>query len=268
MNAPDFLDTHPALESNISTEDDVYDAVVGLNLAFQDLQSALKNLAYQLKADGKIETFQALNEIRWEAKQMGGVIRDLYRFEQKKLQDRTDFFDAVPTAPNAVTVGDGANIEIYTDGACLGNPGPGGWAALLRSPDGERELVGSELDTTNNRMEMMGAIAALEALPDMSVVTLHSDSQYLIKGITEWFHGWVQNGWRTSAGKPVKNADLWERLHTARLRHNVRWQWVKGHAGNPGNERVDALANAAAERVLMGSIDHPPNIHNALEKVS
>jgi len=141
-------------------------------------------------------------------------------------------------------------VEIYTDGACIGNPGPGGWAAYLEYPDHTSELCGQEPDTTNNRMEMMGAIVALESLPRPSVVTLYSDSQYVVKGMTEWLEGWVANGWHTSAGKPVKNMDLWKRLDAARMKHQINWRWVKGHAGNPGNERVDALANRCAEAAI------------------
>jgi ribonuclease HI len=140
-------------------------------------------------------------------------------------------------------------VEIHTDGACLGNPGPGGWAALLRYGATERELVGNERDTTNNRMELMAAIAALEALSKPCEVVLHTDSQYVQKGIGEWLPGWVRRGWKTAGGDPVKNQDLWQRLAAANARHRVEWRWVKGHAGHPENERVDALARAAAERV-------------------
>jgi len=138
-------------------------------------------------------------------------------------------------------------IEIHTDGACLGNPGPGGWAALLRWRDNERELIGGEADTTNNRMELMAAIAGLEALTSACRVRLHTDSQYVQKGITEWISGWVKRGWRTAAGEPVKNKDLWQRLQTASAPHAVDWVWVRGHAGHVDNERVDRLARGAAE---------------------
>lgn len=143
-------------------------------------------------------------------------------------------------------------VEIHTDGACLGNPGPGGWAALLRYREKERELSGGEAATTNNRMELMGAIMALEALSEPCVVTLHTDSQYVRQGITEWMRNWVRRGWRTSAGEPVKNRDLWERLHAATQRHTIDWRWVKGHSGNPDNERVDVLARNAAVRLRSG----------------
>jgi ribonuclease HI len=143
-------------------------------------------------------------------------------------------------------------VEIHTDGACLGNPGPGGWAALLRHGDTERELVGGEADTTNNRMELMAAIAGLEALKVSCEVVLHTDSQYVKKGIGEWLPNWIRRGWKTAAGDPVKNKDLWERLATANTRHQVQWKWVKGHAGHVDNERVDRLARAAAERIREG----------------
>jgi ribonuclease HI len=143
-------------------------------------------------------------------------------------------------------------VEIHTDGACLGNPGPGGWAALLRHGATERELVGGEPDTTNNRMELMAAIAGLEALRSPCQVVLHTDSQYVKKGIGEWLPNWIRRGWKTAAGEPVKNKDLWERLAAANTRHQVVWKWVKGHAGHVDNERVDQLARAAAERFRDG----------------
>jgi ribonuclease HI len=143
-------------------------------------------------------------------------------------------------------------VEIHTDGACLGNPGPGGWAALLRHGETERELVGGEPDTTNNRMELMAAIAGLEALKSPCEVVLHTDSQYVKKGIGEWMPNWIRRGWKTAAGDPVKNKDLWERLAAANTRHQVVWKWVKGHAGHVDNERVDRLARAAAERIREG----------------
>jgi len=137
-------------------------------------------------------------------------------------------------------------VEAHTDGACLGNPGPGGWAALLRWRGQERELVGAEAQTTNNRMELMGAIAALEALREPCDVMLQTDSQYVRQGITEWMPNWVRRNWRTAAGEPVKNRDLWERLHAATLQHRIEWRWVKGHSGDPDNERVDLLSRNAA----------------------
>ncbi|UNK43717.1 ribonuclease HI [Luteimonas sp. S4-F44] len=138
------------------------------------------------------------------------------------------------------------SIEIYTDGACLGNPGPGGWGALLRYRGTERELSGGEPQTTNNRMELMAAIAALEALTEPCRVDLHTDSQYVRQGITEWLANWVRRGWKTAGGGAVKNQDLWQRLQQACQRHEIAWHWVKGHAGHPENERADALATAAA----------------------
>lgn len=134
------------------------------------------------------------------------------------------------------------NVEIYTDGACSGNPGPGGWGALLRSGDHEKELSGGEFETTNNRMELMAAISALEELKTSSQVDLHTDSTYVKDGITKWIHNWERNGWKTAAKKPVKNVDLWKRLQAALARHDVSWHWVKGHAGHPENERADELA--------------------------
>lgn len=144
-------------------------------------------------------------------------------------------------------------VVIYTDGACKGNPGPGGWGVLLRSPDGsEKELCGGELDTTNNRMEMMAVIQALLALKRPCTVTLHLDSQYVLKGITEWLAGWKAKGWKTAAKQPVKNVDLWQQLDqlVAQNGHTIDWCWVKGHAGDPGNERADALANQGVELAL------------------
>ena len=140
-------------------------------------------------------------------------------------------------------------VSIHTDGACLGNPGPGGWAALLRYKGHERELSGGEPDTTNNRMELMGAIMGLEALSEPCKIVLTTDSQYVRKGITEWMSNWVRRGWKTAGGDPVKNRDLWERLHAASLRHSIDWKWVKGHSGQPENERVDVLARVQAERL-------------------
>lgn len=136
-------------------------------------------------------------------------------------------------------------IEIWTDGACSGNPGPGGWGAVIRTPESEIELSGGESATTNNRMELMGAIAALESLPDGAQATLHTDSQYVKNGLTQWIHGWKRNGWKTADKKPVKNVDLWQRLEAAAGKHKIEWKWVKGHAGDPMNERADSLARAA-----------------------
>jgi len=133
-------------------------------------------------------------------------------------------------------------VVIYTDGACSGNPGPGGWGALLQFGGHERELKGGEPDTTNNRMEILAAIAALEALKRPCLVNLYTDSVYLRDGITKWIVNWKRNGWKTAARKPVKNVDLWQRLEAAIERHQITWHWVKGHAGHPGNEAADALA--------------------------
>jgi ribonuclease HI len=144
-------------------------------------------------------------------------------------------------------------VAIYTDGACRGNPGPGGWGAILISGNRERELCGGEYATTNNRMELMAAIQALEALTRPCRVELHTDSQYLRTGITEWLAGWKARGWRTAAKAPVKNADLWRRLDEARARHQVEWRWVKGHNGHPLNERADALARQG----LLETVDKP-----------
>jgi ribonuclease HI len=139
-----------------------------------------------------------------------------------------------------------ARVQAFTDGACLGNPGPGGWGALLRYGDRERELSGGEPDTTNNRMELMAAIAALEALTRGCAVDLYTDSRYVQQGIGEWLPRWQANGWRTSDRKPVKNQDLWQRLAAAAASHRVQWHWVRGHDGHAENERVDAIAGAAA----------------------
>ena len=135
-------------------------------------------------------------------------------------------------------------VEAFTDGACSGNPGPGGWGALLRMAGTEKELSGGDPATTNNRMELMGAIAALEALKRPCRVKLHTDSKYVLDGATKWIHGWKRNGWKTADKKPVKNVELWQRLDAARHGHEVEWIWVKGHAGHVENERVDALARA------------------------
>ncbi len=136
----------------------------------------------------------------------------------------------------------GRTVAIFTDGACSGNPGPGGWGALLRYDGTEKELCGGEDPTTNNRMELMAAIRALESLKRPVNVVLHTDSTYLKDGITRWIDGWKRNGWKTAARKPVKNIDLWQRLDAALAGHNVEWRWVKGHAGHVDNERADALA--------------------------
>jgi ribonuclease HI len=146
--------------------------------------------------------------------------------------------------------GEPAAVDIFTDGACRGNPGPGGWAAILRYGDSEREISGAEAGTTNNRMEMMAAIRALETLKRPIHVRLHTDSQYLKNGITVWIADWKRRGWKTADKKPVKNIDLWQRLETAIAAHTVRWHWVRGHSGHPENTRVDQLARAAIEKML------------------
>ena len=140
-------------------------------------------------------------------------------------------------------------VEIYTDGACKGNPGPGGWGVLLRAGEGEtlvkeRELSGGEAETTNNRMELLAAINALEVLSREVAITITTDSAYVKNGVTGWIHGWKRNGWKTADRKPVKNVDLWQRLDAAQARHKVTWAWIKGHAGHPENERADELARA------------------------
>ena len=144
---------------------------------------------------------------------------------------------------------DGPRIEIWTDGACKGNPGPGGWGALLRYGDREKELFGGERLTTNNRMELMAVIEALSSLKRRCDVIVHTDSQYVQLGITEWIGNWIRRDWRTADKKPVKNADLWQRLHSVAAGHDVHWHWVKGHAGIDGNERADELANRGVETV-------------------
>ena len=141
-------------------------------------------------------------------------------------------------------------VEIFTDGACKGNPGVGGWGALLRVNGKEKEMSGGEAHTTNNRMELMGAIAALEALKRPCKVQLHTDSKYVQQGITEWIVGWKQRGWKTAAKQPVKNEDLWRRLDAAATLHQIEWLWVKGHAGHIENERADVLANRGIEEYL------------------
>ena len=141
-------------------------------------------------------------------------------------------------------------VEIFTDGACKGNPGAGGWGALLISGDNEKELFGGELNTTNNRMELQAVIEALKVLKKPCEVTVHTDSQYVQKGISEWIHGWKARGWKTAAKAPVKNVDLWQALDAAQAQHQIQWRWVKGHAGHAGNERADQLANRGVTTVL------------------
>ena len=141
-------------------------------------------------------------------------------------------------------------VEIFTDGACKGNPGPGGWGAWLRNGEHEKEICGGEANTTNNRMELMAVIEALTALSRPCNVVLHTDSQYVQKGISEWIHGWKKRGWKTAAKEPVKNADLWQALDAAQARHQVEWRWVRGHSGHAGNERADQLANRGCASVM------------------
>ncbi|MFN3918666.1 MAG: ribonuclease HI [Methylohalobius sp.] len=148
---------------------------------------------------------------------------------------------------------DDAIVEIYTDGACRGNPGPGGWGALLRCRGRERELSGAEPNTTNNRMELMAAIAALETLKRPCRVVLSTDSLYLKQGVTAWLPNWIKRNWKTAAGKPIKNLDLWQRLCAAMARHHIQWEWVRGHSGHPKNERADRLANRAIDELLQHS---------------
>lgn len=138
-------------------------------------------------------------------------------------------------------------VIAYTDGACRGNPGPGGWGVFLQYGQHRKEFSGGEAPTTNNRMELMAAISALESLREPCNVTLHTDSKYVLQGLTEWLPGWKKRGWKTADKKPVKNQDLWERLDAAAARHQVDWKWVKGHAGDPGNENADRLANQGLE---------------------
>jgi ribonuclease HI len=138
-----------------------------------------------------------------------------------------------------------ARVDIFTDGACSGNPGPGGWGAILRSGTNEKEISGGERATTNNRMELTAAIRALEALKGPSVVTIHTDSKYVMDGLTKWLPKWKRNGWKTADKQPVKNADLWRALDDGCSRHDVKWRWVRGHDGHEENERADALARAA-----------------------
>lgn len=141
-------------------------------------------------------------------------------------------------------------IDIYTDGACKGNPGPGGWGALLVSGEHVKELCGGEANTTNNRMELAAVIQALAALKRSAQARVHTDSKYVHQGISQWIHGWKKNGWRTASKAPVKNVDLWQELDRLAALHSVEWVWVKGHAGHPGNERADALANRGVENVI------------------
>jgi ribonuclease HI len=148
--------------------------------------------------------------------------------------------------------GASAETEIFTDGACRGNPGPGGWGVLLRFNSHEKTLFGAEPQTTNNRMELMAAIQGLESLTRPCRVRLTTDSQYVQKGIQEWLANWKKRGWKTAARKPVKNVDLWQRLDQATARHEITWEWVRGHSGHPENERADALANQAIDELLKG----------------
>ena len=144
---------------------------------------------------------------------------------------------------------DAPDVELFTDGACSGNPGPGGWAAILRMGERERELSGGEPATTNNRMELMGVISGLEALKRPCTVTINTDSKYVLDGASKWIHGWKKNGWRTADKKPVKNVELWQRLDAAQKPHKLKWVWVKGHSGHVENERADELARLEVEKL-------------------
>jgi ribonuclease HI len=148
----------------------------------------------------------------------------------------------------------GTRVIVYADGACKGNPGPGGWGVWLQSGPHEKELWGGSPATTNNRMELTAVIEALAALKRHSTVVIHTDSEYVKNGITSWIHNWKARGWRTADNKPVKNLELWQRLDELNGRHRVQWRWVKGHAGDPGNERADALANRGVDDVLAGRL--------------
>ena len=152
------------------------------------------------------------------------------------------------------------DVIIFTDGGCRGNPGPGGWGALLQAGNREKEICGGETDTTNNRMELTAVIRALESLKRPLSVQIHTDSQYVQKGISQWIHNWKRNGWRTTDKKPVKNADLWQALDHLAGQHQIQWIWVKGHAGHAGNERADMLANRGIDELLMENLQH--NITN------
>jgi len=144
-------------------------------------------------------------------------------------------------------------VDIYTDGACSGNPGPGGWGAILRAGAHEKELWGGEPATTNNRMELLAVIRALEALKRPVSARVHTDSQYVQKGISEWIHGWKARGWKTAAKQPVKNVELWQRMDALSQLHRIEWRWVKGHAGDPGNEKADELANRGVDMARAGT---------------
>jgi ribonuclease HI len=145
-------------------------------------------------------------------------------------------------------------VTVYTDGACRGNPGPGGWGVVLQYNGTSKELHGGEQATTNNRMELMAAIQALEVLKRPCKVLLHTDSHYLLKGITEWLPNWKRRGWKTASKKPVKNEDLWRRLDSAIARHDIKWNWVKGHSGDPGNDLADLLANKGVDEILQAQL--------------
>jgi ribonuclease HI len=161
-----------------------------------------------------------------------------------------DPFMATTITATATTTTDSRHVVIYTDGACKGNPGPGGWGAWLRSGDLEREIFGGERQTTNNRMELTAVIEALAVLRQRCRVTLHLDSEYVRNGITSWIHNWKRRGWRTADNKPVKNVELWQRLDNLASAHDIEWRWVRGHSGDLGNERADRLANRGVDAAL------------------
>ena len=176
-----------------------------------------------------------------------GVARFLA--EEDKTRITIDARNRTSTGPWKIDGDSGLMIEIYTDGACSGNPGPGGWGALLRISQIETELYGGEPATTNNRMELLAVIEALQSLTGPVEALVYTDSQYVQKGISEWIHNWKRRGWKTASKEPVKNEDLWRRLDALAAGHTIEWRWVKGHAGHPDNERVDALARAGLEGV-------------------
>jgi ribonuclease HI len=188
-------------------------------------------------------------EVRWLVRTLRQALDDL-RAETTAIPDVPNpkgKQSGPPRSESATSSSFSGNVEIFSDGACRGNPGPGGWAAILRCEDREEELVGSERHTTNNRMELMAVIEAFKKLRKPARVVVYTDSQYLQKGMTSWIHSWKKKGWTTSTRQPVKNADLWRALDELTTKHQVKWEWVAGHSGHPENERCDALAREALE---------------------